>query len=105
MDGRGAEGDEHQTEGAVGKEAEGEGLSYKSAPLEQNEARPDYVEVIPYGKHFIEANIYKQPTHFKAPGGWGPKQKPGRPSFNNNNRLWCHRKIRHQRASGCCNGC
>jgi hypothetical protein len=27
MDGRGAEGDEHQTEGAVGKEAEGEGLS------------------------------------------------------------------------------
>ena len=33
MDGRGAEGDEHQTEGAVGKEEEGEGLSYKSAPL------------------------------------------------------------------------
>jgi hypothetical protein len=33
MDRRGAEGDEHQTEGAVGKEAEGEGLSYKSAPL------------------------------------------------------------------------
>ena len=33
MDGRGAEGDEHQTEGPVGKEAEGEGLSYKSAPL------------------------------------------------------------------------
>jgi hypothetical protein len=33
MDGRGAEGDEHQTEGAVGKEAESEGLGYKTVPL------------------------------------------------------------------------
>jgi hypothetical protein len=38
---------------------------------QQNEARPDYVEVIPYREHFIEANIYKQPTHFKALGRWG----------------------------------
>ena len=35
----------------------------------QNEPRPDFVEVIPYKEHFIEANIYKQPTHFKALGG------------------------------------
>jgi hypothetical protein len=36
----------------------------------QNEA-PDYVEVIPYREYFIEANVYKQPTHFKAQGKWG----------------------------------
>ncbi len=37
----------------------------------QNEPKPDFVEVIPYKEHFIEANIYKQPTHFKALGRWG----------------------------------
>jgi hypothetical protein len=37
----------------------------------QNEARPDYVEVIPYRGHFIEANVYEQSTHFKATGEWG----------------------------------
>jgi hypothetical protein len=35
MDGRGAEGDEHQTEGAVGKEAEGEGLIQQHALRER----------------------------------------------------------------------
>ena len=33
MDGRGAESDEHQTEGAVGKEAESEGLGYKTVSV------------------------------------------------------------------------
>jgi len=33
MDERGAEGDEHQQKALWAKEAEGEGLSYKSAPL------------------------------------------------------------------------
>ena len=37
----------------------------------QTEPKPDFVEVIPYKEHFIEANIYKQPTHFKALGRWG----------------------------------
>ncbi|MGA9529644.1 MAG: hypothetical protein WBS24_16130 [Terriglobales bacterium] len=37
----------------------------------QNEPKPDFAEVIPYKEHFIEANIYKQPTHFKALGRWG----------------------------------
>ena len=37
----------------------------------QNEPKPDFVEVITYKEHFIEANIYKQPTHFKALGRWG----------------------------------
>lgn len=42
---------------------------------QQNEARPDYVEVIPYREHFIEANIYKQPTHFKALEAGGAEAK------------------------------
>jgi len=33
MDRGGAEGNEHQAEGTVGKEAESEGLGYKTVPL------------------------------------------------------------------------
>jgi hypothetical protein len=42
MDGRGAEGDEHQTEGAVGEEAEGEGLSYKTVLLAAVDLVPEF---------------------------------------------------------------
>lgn len=44
---------------------------YNSSMNTQSEPRPDFVEVIPYGEYFIEASIYKQPTHFKALGRWG----------------------------------
>lgn len=36
-----------------------------------SEPKPDFVENIPYREHFIEANIYKEPTHLKALGRWG----------------------------------
>jgi hypothetical protein len=44
---------------------------YNLFMITQNEPKPDFVEVIPCKEHFIEANIYKQLTHFKALGRWG----------------------------------
>ena len=57
MDGRGAEGDEHQTEGAVGKEAEGEGLNYTSAPLVAAEL---VLEVLEFASRGHEQTSAKQ---------------------------------------------